>query len=101
MGFFLSNMMKYQTYTVYQHPAYTNPQLLGNGMRSWLAKVDTPIKGDPDKLAKRLYDLANLSEPPLRVLLGSEGPVMMTPKLGRDAAEREKYASWAEGLTFD
>jgi len=67
-----------------------------------LAKVDPlMIKGDPDKLAKRLYQLANLADPPLRVMLGLEGPLMLKPNLEKDAAEREKYASWAEGLTFD
>ncbi|KAF8516038.1 hypothetical protein JB92DRAFT_2283227 [Gautieria morchelliformis] len=102
MGFFRTNFVKNHTYTVYEHPAYTDPQLLGNVTCSLLANVDpSMIKGDPDKLAKRLYDLANLTEPPRRVMLGSEGPAMLTPKLGKDAAEREKYASWAEGLTFD
>jgi hypothetical protein len=102
MGFFRTNFVKNHTYTVYEHPAYTNPQLLGNVTRSWLANINpSMIKGDPDKLAKRLCDLANLSDPPLRIMLGNEGPAMLTPKLGKDAAEREKYASWAEGLTFD
>jgi hypothetical protein len=34
-------------------------------------------------------------------MLGLEGPIMLKPKLEKDAAEREKYASWAEGLNFD
>jgi len=102
MGFFRTNFVKNHTYSVYEHPAYANPQLLGNVTRSMLANVDpSMIKGDPDKLAKRLYELANLADPPLRIMLGLEGPAMLKPKLERDAAEREKYASWAEGLTFD
>jgi len=102
MGFFRTNFVKNHTYTLYEHPAYTNPQILGNITRSMLATVDpSMIKGDPDKLAKRLYELANLADPPLRVMLGLEGPAMLKPKLEKDAAEREKYASWAEGLTFD
>ncbi|TDL15493.1 NAD(P)-binding protein [Rickenella mellea] len=102
MGFFRTNFVKNHTYKVYTHPAYTNPQILGNITRSMLAKVDpTMIKGDPDKLAKRLYELANVQDPPLRVLLGLEGPAMLIPKLEKDASEREKYKSWAEGLAFD
>jgi short-subunit dehydrogenase len=102
MGFFRTNFVKNHTYTVYEHPAYTNPQLLGNITRSMLANVDpSVIKGDPDKLAKRLYELANLADPPLRVMLGLEGPALLQPKLQKDSTEREKYASWAEGLTFD
>lgn len=102
MGFFRTNFVKNRTYTVYSHPAYTNPQLLGNITRSMLENVDPKIiKGDPDKLAKRLYELATLADPPLRVMLGAEGPVMLKPKLEKDAAEREKYAAWAQGLSFD
>jgi len=102
MGFFRTNFVKNHTYTVYSHPAYTNPQLIGNITRSWLTNVDpTAIKGDPNKLAKRLYELATLADPPLRVMLGVEGPAMLKPKLEKDAAEREKYAAWAEGLNFD
>jgi hypothetical protein len=37
----------------------------------------------------------------MRVMLGLEGPALLGPKLERDAAEREKFASWAEGLNFD
>jgi len=102
MGYFRTNFVKNHTYKVYEHPAYTNPNLIGNITRDMLAKVDpTIIKGDPDKLAKRLYELANLADPPLRVMLGAEGPIMLKPKLEKDAAEREKYAAWADGLTFD
>ncbi|KIM89540.1 hypothetical protein PILCRDRAFT_190256 [Piloderma croceum F 1598] len=102
LGFFRTNFVKNHTYSVYEHPAYTNPELLGNVTRSVLAKLDPSIiRGDPDKLAKRLYELANLADPPLHVLLGHEGPAMLNPKLERDAAERKKYASWAEGLAFD
>jgi NAD(P)-dependent dehydrogenase (short-subunit alcohol dehydrogenase family) len=102
MGFFRTNFVKNHTYSVYQHPAYTNPQLLGNITRSMLTDMDPSIiKGDPDKLAKRLYELANLADPPLHIMLGLEGPAMLKPKLEKEAAEREKYASWAEGLNFD
>jgi hypothetical protein len=67
-----------------------------------LANVDPKmIKGDPDKLARRLYELAMLDDPPLRVMLGAEGPAMLQPKLGKDEREREKYAQWAHGLEFD
>jgi len=102
LGFFRTNFVKNHTYSVYEHPAYTNPELLGNVTRSVLVNLDPSIiKGDPDKLAKRLYELANLVDPPLHVLLGHESPALLNPKLERDAAEREKYASWAEGLGFD
>jgi hypothetical protein len=102
MGFFRTNFVKNHTYSVYSHPAYTNPVCLGNVTRTMLTKVDpSMIKGDPDKLAVRLYELANLEDPPLHVLLGAEGPMLLKPKQEKDAAEREKYASWADGLAFD
>ncbi|KAJ6606883.1 hypothetical protein B0H10DRAFT_2074180 [Mycena sp. CBHHK59/15] len=102
MGFFRTNLIKNHTYEVYTHPAYKSPQLVGNVIRAMLVGADpSVIKGDPDKLAPRLYELARLADPPLRVLLGVEGPPMLKARLERDAAEREKYASWAEGLNFD
>ncbi|KAJ6564644.1 NAD-P-binding protein [Mycena capillaripes] len=102
MGFFRTNFVKNHTYTVYTHPAYTAPTLLGNVTRAMLANVDPKmIKGDPDKLARRLYELARVENPPLRVMLGAEGPAMLGPKLAKDEQEREKYAQWAYGLEFD
>jgi hypothetical protein len=103
---------------VYKHPAYTNPKLLGNVARKIMENLDPNIiKGDPDKvtlctgkhpwtdgrpqLAQRLHELANLEDPPMRVMLGVEGPQMLQQKLKRDAAEREEYAAWADGLSFD
>ncbi|KAJ7040921.1 hypothetical protein C8F04DRAFT_184346 [Mycena alexandri] len=102
MGFFRTNFVKNHTYTVYTHPAYTAPTLLGNVTRAMLADIDPRmINGDPDKLARRLYELARLDDPPLRVMLGTEGPAMLMPKLAKDQKEREKYADWAQGLNFD
>ncbi|KAJ7097524.1 hypothetical protein C8R44DRAFT_717153 [Mycena epipterygia] len=102
MGFFRTNFVKNHTYSVYAHPAYTAPTLLGNVTRAMLAVVDpSMIKGDPDKLARRLYELSRLDDPPVRVMLGAEGPAMLAPKLAKDEKEREKYADWAYGLEFD
>ncbi|KAJ7290357.1 hypothetical protein C8J57DRAFT_1611179 [Mycena rebaudengoi] len=102
MSFFRTNFVKNHTYKVYKHPAYTNSQLFGNITRKLLENVDPNIiKGDPDKLAQRLHELANLEDPPMRVMLGTEGPQMLQQKLKRDAAEREEYAAWADGLSFD
>ncbi|KAJ7722897.1 NAD(P)-binding protein [Mycena maculata] len=102
MGFFRTNLVKNHTYTVYAHPAYTDPALLGNVTRAMLADLDPMmITGDPDKLAHRLYELARLDDPPLRVMLGKEGPTMLAPKLAKDLQEREKYKEWAYGLEFD
>ncbi|KAJ6564628.1 hypothetical protein B0H19DRAFT_884047, partial [Mycena capillaripes] len=87
------------TPTPCNHPAYTAPMLLGNVTRAMLANIDPKIlKGDPDKLARRLHKLARLEDPPLRVVLGAEGPAMLGPKLAKDEQEKEKYAQWAYGL---
>ncbi|KAJ7312986.1 hypothetical protein DFH08DRAFT_927083 [Mycena albidolilacea] len=102
MGFFRTNFVKNHTFPVYTHPAYTAPTLLGNVTRAALTNIDPQIiKGDPDKLARRLYELAMLDDPPMRVMLGAEGPVMLPPKLAKDEKERKKYAQWAYGLEFD
>jgi hypothetical protein len=102
MGFFRTNFVKNHTFPVYTHPAYTAPTLLGNVTRAALTNMDPQIiKGDPDKLAHRLYELAMLDDPPMRVMLGAEGPAMLPPKLAKDEKERKKYAQWAYGLEFD
>ena len=49
------------------HPRRNGSHLLGvrtpGSARSMLTKVDpSMIKGDPDKLAKRLYELANIAD---------------------------------------
>jgi len=66
-----------------------------------LADVDPAIiKGDPDQLAKRLYELAQLDDPPTRIFLGEEGPALWGKKMEEDKVERKKWESWAYGLTF-
>jgi NAD(P)-dependent dehydrogenase (short-subunit alcohol dehydrogenase family) len=104
LGFFRTNFVKNHTYPVYSHPAYTNPNLLGNITRAMIGNVDpTMIKGDPDKLAKRIYEVSKIEEGevPVRILLGEEAPAMLGPKLEADAKSREKWASWVGGLKFD
>jgi len=104
LGFFRTNFVKNHTFPVYSHPAYTSPTLLGNITRSMLAKIDpTMIKGDPDKLAKRIYEVSQIKEEevPMRILLGDEAPVLLEPKLNRDKEEREKWKGWVSGLAFD
>lgn len=65
MGFFRTNFVKNLTEFTTGTPPTRTPQLVGNVTHSWLAKVDpTAIKGDPDKLVKRLYELGNLVDPP-------------------------------------
>ncbi|KAJ7843049.1 hypothetical protein B0H14DRAFT_3109212 [Mycena olivaceomarginata] len=84
MGVFRTNLVKNHTFPVYTHPAYTAPTLLGNVTRAVLTNLDPEIiKGDPDKLARRLYELAMLDDPPMRVMLGADGPAMLSPKLAR------------------
>src|ERR1700675_2746681 len=99
MGYFRTNFVKYHTFPVYTHPAYTNPHLLGNMVRTMLGGPSV-VKGDPDKVAKRLYELANLADPPLHLQLGHDAQALLKAKLERDAAEREKYVSWSEDLNF-
>ncbi|KAJ7677921.1 NAD(P)-binding protein [Mycena polygramma] len=102
MGVFRTNLVKSHTYTVYSHPAYSAPTLLGNVVREMLTDIDPKmIKGDPDKLARRIYELSTLEDPPLRVMLGADAPASLEAKLARDQKEREKYAQWAYGLDFD
>jgi hypothetical protein len=103
LGFYRTNFVKNHTYTVYSHPSYEfNPDLIGSQTRAMLGNIDpSMIKGDPDKLAKRLFELAALEDPPTRILLGVEGPALWGPKLEVDEKEREKYQGWSDGLSFD
>lgn len=101
MGSYRTNFANaFKTFT---HPAYdSNPNLVSTQTRNFLSTMPPEfLKGDPSKLAKKIVEVTSLEAPPLRLLLGAEVPSMAKAKWDKDAAEREKYAKWSEGLVFE
>jgi hypothetical protein len=101
MGSYRTNFAN--SFKTFIHPSYdSNPNLVSTQTRNFLSNMPPEfLKGDPSKLAKKVVEASLLEDPPLRLLLGAEVPSMAQAKWDKDAAEREKYGKWSEGLTFD
>lgn len=101
MGSYRTNFAN--SFKTFIHPSYdSNPNLISTQTRNFLSSMPAEsLKGDPTKLAKKIVEASLLEDPPLRLLLGAEVPSMAQAKWDKDAAEREKYVEWSEGLNFD
>ena len=88
---------------VFSHPAYeSDPSLPSVQFRRRITTMGpNGSKGDPAKLAKKIVQLSNLENPPLRVIIGENVQKIAQQKWDRDAKEREQYTSWSDDVTFD
>ncbi|KAI0272755.1 hypothetical protein BC834DRAFT_361950 [Gloeopeniophorella convolvens] len=86
-------------YTAPIHPAYdhdTNPVKVLRGLfNSWESK------GDPDKAARAIYQLAALPEPPLHFPLGKDAVEAVRAKIAKLSQEVDQFESLSEDLLFD
>ena len=86
-----------------QHPAYaseTNPAALirkyfssGKDKEGLKARWSDPVKG-----VQKIYDLSQLPDPPLRLLLGQDANHYVGQYLAKLTREIEQYASWSDDL---
>ena len=86
-----------------QHPAYvseTNPAVLirkyfssGKDKEGLKARWSDPVKG-----VQKIYDLSQLPDPPLRLLLGQDANHYVGQYLAKLTREIEQYASWSDDL---
>lgn len=83
------------------HPAYTDPSLPGFRVRKWFAEAQTSIEGDADKATKVIYNLALLSEPPLRLALGKDAIHYTREKIKSLTADVDAYESWSNDLGLE
>jgi len=80
------------------HPAYTDPTLKGNIMRSYKDNV-TYQGGDVDKATTMLFHkFADDPEPSLRFAVGLDSNNGIKQKLKNVEADIVKYESWSDAL---
>ena len=85
------------------HPAYvseTSPTIMARKMLGNVAEAmgkKTGL-GDPAKGAQKIYDLSQLPDPPLRLLLGQDANHYVGEYLAKLTREIEQYASWSDDL---
>ncbi|THG96423.1 hypothetical protein EW026_g5403 [Hermanssonia centrifuga] len=83
------------------HAAYLKPSLVSAATRSYLLNTSVRIGGDAVKAIAKVYDLAQLENPPLRLPLGKDTVAGFREKLAKIVADVDRYESWSEGLTAD
>lgn len=81
------------------HPAYTDPSTLVSAMRKTIGAEK--FSGDPAKAARGLRNIAQISDPPLRIALGKDVIGMINEKVKELTEEVEKYGHFSDDLTFD
>lgn len=93
--------------TAPQNPAYadpTNPASLTRNYSAASLDKEGPRKGqwsDPVKGAQKVYELSQLSDPPLRLVLGKDANNAIGEYLTQLKREVEQYASWSDDLAFE
>lgn len=81
------------------HPAYTNPKSGSHATRAFFESAATG-GADPEKAAQRFYELAHLSNPPLRFSIGKDSIASAREQLKQVAADIDGYETWSEGINF-
>ena len=84
-----------------QHPAYTRPGSPSMTIRERFQDPDLIYRGDAKKAVAKIYQLARLDDPPLRLALGKDCINMLRTKLDELAKGVDKYESWSEDLLRD
>lgn len=82
------------------HPAYTKPELGSNLIRNDFSSRDPLSLSDPMMAVKRIYEMSQLPEPPLRFLIGKDAVAVSRTQLKSIKEDTDKYESWSEGLEF-
>lgn len=83
------------------HPAYTNPSAPAAQIRKSLESLADHKLGDASKAVKRIYELAALPEPPMRLILGQDGIRYIRAQQQKITSDLEKYESWSTDLLTD
>lgn len=83
--------------------SYTGPTVPAAMIRKALSSLADPgLKlGDPSKGVKKIYELSNLSDPPLRLALGKDAIDGIRNQQQGVTADLEKYESWSDDLKMD
>ena len=60
-----------------------------------------PAPGNLNKAVAKIYELAGVENPPLRLPLGKDSLESIRGHLANVSAEVEKYQAWSDNLTLD
>ncbi|KZT11169.1 NAD(P)-binding protein [Laetiporus sulphureus 93-53] len=80
------------------HPKYDTPESPTVQFRKMTAQT---LIGDPAKAAKAIMQIADLSDPPLRIQLGTECLLVVMKKALKTIKDGEKYAELAHSTNAD
>ncbi|KAI0073376.1 NAD(P)-binding protein [Panus rudis PR-1116 ss-1] len=78
-------------------PACEKPTTGANPTRNASKEAKLGLQ-DPNKAAAKIYELAYVADPPLRLPLGTGAIAFMKAKSAHLAEAAEKYASWSDNL---
>jgi len=85
------------------HPAYMDPNLASQQVRTWL-ESGAGVQGDPVLAAERIYRFTNYGDRdeegqvPMRLQLGDDSWVTIKARLESVLDETNKFKEWSEGL---
>jgi hypothetical protein len=88
----------------FEHPAYTNANNIAVQARGLMKNFDKNwLKGDPNKLVSLLFKIADMDDPPLRVLAGKDAWEAMEKARKRNVDEERKFGlrNWSDDLECD
>lgn len=57
--------------------------------------------GDVQKAVQKIYDVAKLPDPPMRLVLGKDAVETIRGQLGKVLEDVAKYEAWSEDLLED
>jgi len=83
------------------HPAYSNPALPATAVREWIATNNTggDTGGDPVKGVAKWYELAQLPDPPMRLVLGKDAIVVVRTQITKLINDVDAREDWSNDLT--
>ncbi|TCD70180.1 hypothetical protein EIP91_004650 [Steccherinum ochraceum] len=82
------------------NPAYNKPTLPSVIFRDYLAKGDNN-GGDPMKAVAKWYEVAQLPDPPMRLVLGQDAIAMVRAQIETLTKDVDASESWSKDLAFD
>jgi len=99
LGGFKSDALTRSAIHLPVHPAYTKPGLPATVSREFFARKDTV--GDPRKVVVKWYELAQLSDPPMRLVLGKDAVRLVRTQIEGLTKDLDAREDWSNDLTFN
>lgn len=81
--------------------AYTGATVPAAHVRKMLEGMGSAKLGDPKKAVAKIWELAALESPPMRLVLGKDAFMHVRGQLESVTTEIAKYESWSDDLQED